>query len=71
LLIFLFVLDDNRVAIAFKGGIELILQAMKLHPNHAGVQEKGCAALWNLAWNGELNILFCCCFLSILLYLFS
>jgi hypothetical protein len=54
LLIFLFVLDDNQVAIASKGGIELILQAMKLHPNHAGVQEKGCGALRNLAFNGEL-----------------
>jgi hypothetical protein len=67
-LIFLFVLDDNKVAIASKGGIELILQAMKLHRNHAGVQESGCGALWGLAVNGELNILFVV-FLSILLYL--
>jgi hypothetical protein len=58
LLIFLFVLDNNQVAIASKGGIELILQAMKLHPNHADVQEQGCGALLNLAVNSELKILF-------------
>jgi len=26
---------------------------MKLHPNHAGIQENACAALWNLAGNGK------------------
>jgi len=39
-----------------KGGIEMILQAMKLHPNHAGVQENACEALKILAVNGK-----CCC----------
>jgi hypothetical protein len=65
LLIFLFVSVNNKVTIASKGGIELILQAMKLHPNHADVQEYACGALQNLAVNGELNILFVV-FLSIL-----
>jgi hypothetical protein len=57
---------DNRIAIASKGGIELILQAMKRHPNHAGIQEYGCGVLFNLAANGELNLLFV--FLFILLF---
>jgi hypothetical protein len=46
--------DENEVLIAKKGGIDLILTAMKLHPNHASVQKSGCSALHNLALKGEL-----------------
>src|SRR5262245_10086940 len=45
--------DDNGIIIGQKGGIELIIQTMKLFPNHAGVQEKACVALWSLALNGN------------------
>jgi len=48
-----FISDDNRVLIANKGGIEMMLQAMKFHPNHADVQENACGALHNLALNGK------------------
>jgi hypothetical protein len=37
------------------GGIEVILQAMKLHPNHAGVQQNACATLWGLSLHGEFG----------------
>jgi hypothetical protein len=48
-------LDGNEVLIAKQGGIEQVIQAMKLHPNHAGVQEYACATLWSLASDGEFG----------------
>ena len=35
------------------GGLAVIFAAMKEHPTNAGVQEKACGALWNLACNGK------------------
>jgi hypothetical protein len=46
-------LDETEMLIVKQGGIELIIQAMKLHPNHAGVQENACGALKNLAMRGQ------------------
>ena len=40
---------ENKVAIAAAGGIERVVSAMAGHAGSAGVQEHGCAALWNLA----------------------
>jgi hypothetical protein len=45
--------DFNQITIAKKGGIELILRAMKLHPYYSDLQEKACGALWNLAVNSR------------------
>ena len=45
--------DENKVTMANAGGIELIVSAMKEHKSSAGVQEKGCGALRNLASNGR------------------
>ena len=41
----------NQVAIAAAGGIERVVSAMADHAGSAGVQERGCGALWNLAVN--------------------
>jgi hypothetical protein len=46
---FIFCSVDNKALIAQKGGIQLIIHAMKLHPNHQDVQEKATGALRNLA----------------------
>lgn len=29
------------------GGVERIVTAMRLHPQHTGIQEQGCGAIWN------------------------
>jgi len=42
--------NDNPVIIAAGGGICCILDAMKLHFNHAGIQLQGCWALYNLSF---------------------
>merc|ERR1711991_169676 len=36
---------DNQILIVKEGGVPLILQAMKDHTTHAGVQEYACRAL--------------------------
>ena len=45
--------DDNRVAIAAKGGVEAIVAAMGGHAGNAEVQQWGCGALAWLANNGK------------------
>jgi hypothetical protein len=45
-------LDENRRTIADKGGILLVVKALKTHAKHPGVQECGCRALQNMAGNG-------------------
>jgi hypothetical protein len=47
--------DQNRVTIAAKGGIDVILEAMQRHSDHAEVQEQGCTALHNLACKNDQN----------------
>ena len=47
--------DKNNVLISSLGGVELVLSALGNHPSHVGVQEKGLAALRNLAVNGSLG----------------
>ena len=42
---------ENQVAIAAAGGIERVVSAMAGHAGSAGVQERGCGALWSLAVN--------------------
>ncbi len=44
----------NRVKISGVGGIERIVIAMKSHEASADVQEEGCAALMNLAFNNSM-----------------
>ena len=44
--------DANKAAVAAKGGIEVVLAAMRRHEGVAGVAEQGCAALGNIAWLG-------------------
>ena len=46
-------LKNNRKTIAKEGGIKVILNAMKEHAKYVYVQEKGCAALRNLAVNDD------------------
>jgi len=41
----------NKGKIASLGGIEAIIEAMSTHKDHSVVQEKACAAFWNLAAN--------------------
>jgi hypothetical protein len=48
----IFVSAENRVTVA-REGLELFFQSLKLHSNHSGVQESGCGALYNLAYNGK------------------
>ena len=48
--------DDNSIKIAEQGGISVILEAMRTHTSHAGVQEEGCGALRNLAVNAGNKI---------------
>ena len=40
--------DDNKMAIAGAGGIEVVVAAMTAHAGNAGVQKFGCGALANL-----------------------
>ena len=35
------------------GGIEAVVKAINTHISNAGVCEKGCDALWNIAFNGK------------------
>ncbi len=52
---------DNKAQIERQGGIEVILQAMKLYPDVAEVQGSGCLILHELAignGNSILNFLF-------------
>jgi hypothetical protein len=46
--------EINRVVIREQGGVDLILQAMRTFPNHAGIQENGCGALYNLLLDGKV-----------------
>ncbi len=48
---------DNKVTAAELGAIEAVLDAMRAHRQHAGVQEEACAALWGLAVHGERPLL--------------
>ena len=45
--------DDNEIAIAAKGGLDVLLVVMQTHKASAAVMEPACAALWNLAANGK------------------
>ncbi len=45
---------DNKVSIACQGGVDAILQAMRSHQDHAGVQENACGALGHLAVNAGI-----------------
>ena len=46
---------NQRTTIAEKGGIDVILAAMKQHPGSTEVQHQGCMALGNVAWNIDAN----------------
>ena len=48
--------DDNKVSIATAGGIAAIVNGMKAHRVHPGVQENGCLALSNLAANSDNQV---------------
>jgi hypothetical protein len=48
---------DNKVLIPAKGGLDLIIQTMKMHSTHTGVQEQACGVLQNLAMNAENEVL--------------
>ncbi len=50
-LLFLARNDDNQIKIAGQDGIDAILEAMRTHRSHAGVQEQGCRALLNVGWS--------------------
>lgn len=52
---------DNRVAVAHKGGIDLLLNVFRQHSANAGVMKEACFALWNIAANGVIAVwvLFC------------
>jgi hypothetical protein len=43
--------SDNKVLVAQKGGIEVVVRAMNLHAAVAVVQEHGCVALQNISFN--------------------
>ena len=43
------------MAIASAGGIAAVLAAMGAHVSVVAVQERGCRALWNLAYNNDAN----------------
>ena len=45
--------DDNQVKIAEQGGIRALLDAMRNHSSHAGVQEAGCWALLGVGWSNQ------------------
>ncbi len=45
--------DDNQVLLVKAGAHELIMSAMRAHPQAATVQENACGALFNLAANGH------------------
>ena len=47
--------DANRRTIAEKGGIDVILAAMKQHPDSTEVQQYGCAALGCVANGNDAN----------------
>ena len=47
--------DANRRTIAEKGGIDVILAAMKQHPDSTEVQRNGCAALGRVACANDAN----------------
>jgi len=49
--------DENKVKIAAVGGIETVLDAMKRHPQHEGVQKQGCWALDNICWTSHTRLL--------------
>ncbi len=44
------------MSIASQGGVEAILQVMKSHQDHAGVQERACWALSILAVNAGILV---------------
>jgi len=46
-------LDINEREIQEKGGIEIIVQAMKKFPNRAHLQKNGCGAIKNIVANGK------------------
>ena len=46
---------SNQDTITFLDGINAILQAMKLHKAVTTVQEHGCGAICNLAYNVKLR----------------
>jgi len=46
----------NGVSIAEAGGIPMILDAIRQHPNVPGVQERGCDVIVQLAFNNDANI---------------
>jgi hypothetical protein len=56
--VFDFCSDENKLTIRRKGGIELILEAMKHHSTHAAIQQHSCAALNNVALAGESQFVF-------------
>ena len=45
----------NKDLMAESGGMEVIVELLKLHPRHAGVQEKGSSAVVQLASNSASN----------------
>jgi hypothetical protein len=48
--------DGNRTALGTKGGVELLLAAMRTHAASAAVMEQACGALRSLAVNGTIDI---------------
>ena len=45
--------SENKQTVEMEGGIDVILNAMRLHKSNGGVQAKGCGALLHLAYNEE------------------
>lgn len=43
------------ISIANGGGISTVIAAIKKYVNNAIIQEKACAALWNLSVNNDTN----------------
>jgi hypothetical protein len=65
---------ENKIALSQKGGIDLILLALKSHSSVASLQERACGALKNLAINGNsmlFHMLFLFLFLLIIFFFFS
>ena len=48
-------MNDVKVLIAAAGGIVAVIRGMVRCEDHAGVQQYGCAALAELAFNNEEN----------------
>ena len=51
--------EANKAAVAAKGGIEAVVAAMRRHEGVAGVAERGCGALWNIAMLGGWSSAVC------------